>query len=100
MMRSYNSSTGVWENYWWQAANLMSALADFSALDLSYAPIYESTYASTYSNASSTFGYHGFLDDYYDDEGWWGLAWVNVYDLTQNSDYLNLAISIFNDMQG
>lgn len=79
---------------------MMSALADFSALDSSYAPIYKYTYASTYSNASSTLGYHSFLDDYYDDEGWWGLACVNVYDLTQNSDYLNLAISIFNDMQG
>lgn len=43
-------------------------------------------------------GFSGFLNDYYDDEGWWALAWIQAYDLTQNQDYLNMAVSIFNDM--
>lgn len=100
LMRSYDSSTGIWENDWWESANMMSALADFSALDSSYASIYYSTYATTYNNAPSVFGYTNFQDEYYDDEGWWALAWLNVYDLTQDSDYLNLAISLFNDIKG
>jgi predicted alpha-1,6-mannanase (GH76 family) len=99
-MRTYDASTGVWENMWWQSANFISALADFSALDADYKPIYYSTFASTYSNAPNSFGYAGFLDDYYDDEGWWALAWLNIYDLTGDADYLNLAISIFKDIQG
>ncbi|EED16319.1 hypothetical protein TSTA_014150 [Talaromyces stipitatus ATCC 10500] len=37
---------------------------------------------------------------FYDDEGWWGIAWLAVYNLTENPDYLNLAISIYNDIQG
>jgi len=40
----------------------------------------------------------GFLNDYYDDEGWWALAWVDVYDLTHQRQYLQMAQSIFEDM--
>jgi predicted alpha-1,6-mannanase (GH76 family) len=42
----------------------------------------------------------GFLNDYYDDEGWWALAWIAAYDWTQNTDYLNMASFIFDDMTG
>lgn len=40
----------------------------------------------------------GFLNDYYDDEGWWALAWIGAYDLTKNGQYLSQAQAIFNDM--
>ncbi|KAB8627247.1 hypothetical protein FH972_026080 [Carpinus fangiana] len=40
----------------------------------------------------------GFLNDYYDDEGWWALAWVNAYDVTGNAQYLREAEAIFADM--
>jgi predicted alpha-1,6-mannanase (GH76 family) len=42
----------------------------------------------------------GFLNKYYDDEGWWALAWIDAYDWTHNPDYLNMASSIFDDMTG
>ncbi|MCJ1475254.1 hypothetical protein MMC13_003916 [Lambiella insularis] len=41
----------------------------------------------------------GFLNDYYDDEGWWALAWIRVFDVTQNSTYLLVAATIFEDMK-
>lgn len=41
---------------------------------------------------------HGFLNDYYDDEGWWALAWIRVYDVTQKPKYLSAAADIFEDM--
>lgn len=79
---------------------MMSAFADLATLDPDYGSIYSHIFASTYANAPSSQGHANFLDDYYDDEGWWGLAWLNVYRLTNDADYLNAAITIFDDMRG
>jgi hypothetical protein len=43
---------------------------------------------------------NGFVDSCYDDNGWWALAWIAAYDLTQNSDYINTAAGIFDEMTG
>ena len=40
----------------------------------------------------------GFLNWYYDDEGWWALAWLKAYDVTNQTIYLKEAIVIFDDM--
>ncbi|KAF4126634.1 Glycosyl hydrolase family 76 [Geosmithia morbida] len=41
-----------------------------------------------------------FLNDFYDDEGWWALALIRSYDLTENNAYLDAAVTIFDDMAG
>jgi predicted alpha-1,6-mannanase (GH76 family) len=41
----------------------------------------------------------GFLNGFYDDEGWWALAWIKVYDLTKHEKYLKAAADIFEDMK-
>ncbi|PVH79925.1 glycoside hydrolase family 76 protein [Cadophora sp. DSE1049] len=41
----------------------------------------------------------GFLNGYYDDEGWWALGWIQAFDVTGNQDYLNTAVDIFKDMK-
>ena len=98
-MRYYQTSnSGLWGDDWWQSAIFMTALADISSLDSSYNGTYFDTYATTYTSAPGYGGYTGFIDSYDDDEGWWGVAWMTVYDLTKNPNYLNLAISIYNDI--
>lgn len=44
-------------------------------------------------------GFPGFINDYYDDEGWWALALIRSHDVTGQQYFLDTAVSIFDDMQ-
>ncbi|KAI5463470.1 glycoside hydrolase [Mariannaea sp. PMI_226] len=44
-------------------------------------------------------GFDDFVNDYYDDEGWWALAWIRSFDASGTEDYLTMAENIFADMQ-
>jgi predicted alpha-1,6-mannanase (GH76 family) len=41
----------------------------------------------------------GFLNGYYDDEGWWALGWIQAYDVTNDQQYLTTAVNIFENMK-
>jgi predicted alpha-1,6-mannanase (GH76 family) len=89
----YQPSTGQWENtLWWQQANILESIIDYSLR----------THTTTYiGDIVTTFNankYHSFMNEYYDDEGWWALAWIKAYDLNQKSDYLVMAKTLFSDM--
>jgi len=89
----YDPKTGLWKSAgWWNAANALTAIVDFSRATHSsqYAEVITRTYAVNASNK--------FLNEFYDDEGWWALAWIDAYDLTGNARYLQTARVIFDDM--
>lgn len=54
---------------------------------------YVSDIASTYSKyvSNDPRGFPDFEDNYIDDSGWWGIAWLQAYLITGNSNYLNVA---------
>ena len=129
LQRWYNEDTGLWETTgWWNSANALTMLADFSAVDSSLDDVIKHVFQNTFAQAQkeslptvkimtpysiTTYtgpyfppgivapenGFAGFLNDFYDDEGWWALAWLKIYDLTKEQQYLETAIDIFEDMR-
>ena len=119
----YNETTGLWQHAgWWNCANMVNMLADFNAfepaLNATLRKIFNHTYIvapthnpTVHKSRSKTNSFHsvttsqpsdspGYLNGFYDDEGWWALAWLKVYDITKESRYLETAIDIFKDMTG
>ncbi|HEY8078608.1 MAG TPA: glycoside hydrolase family 76 protein [Labilithrix sp.] len=94
----YDGGSGLFATTgWWNSANGITALADFMLATKTTA--YEAHVMSTFTK-NETGQYPSFLNKFYDDEGWWALAWIRAYDLTSNADYLKMAKTIFADMAG
>lgn len=90
----YNTSNGLWNTTgWWNSANALEAVIDYSRRTGSTA--YLSVISNTYDRNQAG----NFLNNYYDDEGWWAASWIKAYDLTGDVRYLNMAKTIFNDMK-
>jgi predicted alpha-1,6-mannanase (GH76 family) len=91
----YDPTTGLYRTTgWWNSANAITTLADYAQVtgDKQYAAVFPNTLAAAQRTSA------GFLNNYYDDEGWWALAWIAVYDVTRDPRYLDMAASIFEDM--
>lgn len=94
----YDTSNGLWQDMWWNSANMVTTLTDFVDLHPDqYLSSFNSYFETSLVAAAASNG-GSFLNDYYDDEGWWAMAWIDVYDLTQNATYLEAAQDIFSDM--
>lgn len=86
-------TNGLWTTTgWWNAANCIEAIEN--AIVANNGQNYLSVITNTFSLNSSG----NFLNNYYDDEGWWALAWIRAYDLTGDVRYLNMAKTIFTDL--
>jgi predicted alpha-1,6-mannanase (GH76 family) len=103
---------------WWNSANAITAVIGYMSAsgDRSYLKsVVENTFtkapgvhrpvttwASLFRSmrALRRASYPGFINGFYDDEGWWALAWIDAYDLTGEEKYLTAAEDIFLDMTG
>ncbi|WNI16806.1 glycoside hydrolase family 76 protein [Actinacidiphila sp. ITFR-21] len=89
LMMSFDRTTGLFGgNGWWTGANALTAVIDNARI--SGMPSYKYAIASTYDKNINAQG-GSFTNDYLDDTGWWGLAWVDAFDATGDSRYLNTA---------
>jgi len=76
---------------WWHTGNCLTSLAEWAQ---------RSGNSSFNYIISDMYPLNGnFTTEGYDDEGWWGLAWLASYKLTQTASYLQRAEAIFADMQ-
>ncbi|PLB37491.1 putative glycosyl hydrolase [Aspergillus candidus] len=121
----YNTSTGLWDTTgWWNGANCLTVLGDLVAVDPSSLNSSISVFNNTWTLAPnskpssaqrtvslklqtanpgtqqsvSTDASPDFTNAMYDDEGWWALAWIQAFDVTQDRRYLDTAVDIFTDM--
>lgn len=69
-------------------------LADYEGVtgDRSYDPVLANTFTAAQS------AHANFINMYFDDSGWWALAWIGAYDVTGNAQYLSMAETIFSYM--
>ena len=125
----YNTNTGIWNTTgWWNSANCLTVIGDLAAVDPSVKTQVSAVYANSIVAAANlnlgvtkivledynvqTFytdppsgiigrqeNPKGFLNGFYDDEGWWALGWIQAYDITGTAEYLDAAIDIFTDMK-
>jgi predicted alpha-1,6-mannanase (GH76 family) len=125
----YDTNTGIWNSTgWWNSANCLTVIGDLAALDSTVKPQVSDVYANSivaaqnynlgvskvvtpdfniqsfYTEAPPGVSRrqenpNGFLNGYYDDEGWWALGWIQAYDITGTAEYLNTAVDIFNDIK-
>lgn len=97
----YDSSTGQYAQPagWWNTANAITALVDYErvAHDTTYLPVIANTFTMAQRGSS---GRANFTNKFYDDSGWWALAWIDAYDLTGNRQYLSMAETIFTYITG
>ncbi|MCX8514185.1 MAG: hypothetical protein ORN24_01305 [Burkholderiales bacterium] len=107
LMDFYDSDNGLWRdsnciksgackandgNGFWYWANIERLLADYQILTG------ESSY-TTYMNQTMVKNKDDIIGSpYFDDEGWWTLAFITAYKATQNKEYLAAAESIVEDI--
>ncbi len=90
----YVEDTGLWRTTnWWNAANAVTMLVRFSRL--THSAEVKAAIENTFVRNSAK----KFLNEYYDDEGWWALAWADAYDWSHDARYLAMAEEIFADMK-
>jgi predicted alpha-1,6-mannanase (GH76 family) len=104
----YDPATGLWDDMWWNSANCLTTLAAFQATnpaELSFKErmraIYESSFLGGLAASHPDLGKKSgsWINNLYDDEGWWALAWIKVFDVTGNQTYLSAAQDIYTDMK-
>jgi predicted alpha-1,6-mannanase (GH76 family) len=88
----YHPRSGQWKTTgWWNAAEALSAVIQYTHRtgDPTWAGVIPATFAAAQRKNA------GFVNRYYDDNGWWALAWVAAYDLAGEDRYLEAAQAIF-----
>ena len=92
----YIPSTGLFSNLWWNTAVTLTTLTSLQTISPNATSPPLSALLSTVFTKPR---FPGFINGFYDDEGWWALLWLSAYDLTSDPKYLTAASSIWTNMR-
>ncbi|MET7898307.1 glycoside hydrolase family 76 protein [Streptomyces mirabilis] len=106
LMSSYDPYNGWWPSSWWNSAATLTALVDSSRdtgrhdYDWVIARTFDQNKGTFAAGVRSSDAIEGdFISRSIDDSGWWAIAWIDAYDYTGDSRYLNEAVTIANYVQ-
>ncbi len=95
LQRWYNPRTGLWKTTgWWNSANALTAVINHA--QRTGEDRYRYVIETTFSRAQRVNA--NFSNVFYDDDGWWALAWIAAFDLTGEVKYLDAARTLFAGM--
>ncbi len=95
LQRWYSPWTGRWRTTgWWNAANALTCVADYTERtdDRTYAWVLNWTFRI------ARWQHPHFINSFFDDNGWWALAWIRAYELTGKKRYLEASQRIFDNL--
>lgn len=107
MLADRDLTTGVWEKAgWWNSANVMTMVLRYGQVtaDPQVIPLAQAVLntAKHYKVGVDSLGNDRFCEnfnnDYYDDQGWWALAWIEAYKLSHDKQFLDMAETIYGTM--
>lgn len=91
----YSPWTGRWRTTgWWNAANALTSVTDYTKRtgDRTFAWVINWTFRI------ARWPHPHFINSFFDDNGWWALAWIRAYELTGRTRYLDASQRIFDAM--
>ncbi|HEY3501795.1 MAG TPA: glycoside hydrolase family 76 protein [Actinocatenispora sp.] len=107
LMASYDSDTAWWPSSWWNSAVALTTVMDDGQRtgDQRYEWIIDRTFevnkgVFAAGERSSDPIEGDFISRAIDDTEWWGLAWIEAYDVTGDAKYLDEAVTIADYVDG
>lgn len=107
LMWAYQPDTAWWLSSWWNSADALTALMAWMKRSGRTDYLWVVDRSFTVNKAAFPAGQRSsdpvegdFISRAVDDAAWWGLAWVQAYDLTHDPRYLNEAVVIANYVNG
>jgi predicted alpha-1,6-mannanase (GH76 family) len=107
LMYSHQPDTAWWLSSWWNSAVAATTLFDYQQrthrTDLRWIvdEIFTKNKGVFPAGVKSGDALEGnFISRAIDDTEWWGIAWIQAYDLTGDHKYLDMAVTIANYVQG
>jgi len=107
LMSSYDPTKAWFPSSWWNSAVALQTIGDY--MQRTGDRRYLSQLDNTFEKDKGVFPagvlsgdplLGNFTSQAIDDTQWWGLTWVEAYDLTKNPKYLNMAVTIANYVDG